>query len=142
MNDRAKTKDQVIEELSVAYDYLDAILLNLPAGIAILEGEDFRYFRINKTLAEINGLTIEDHLGRPLAEVLPDAAADILPRMREVLETGRPTPNHEFSTRSPKDPDHLCWFRGSLFPVVGKDGKPIAVGVVVFDITDRKTSLT
>ena len=38
-----------------AQAYLDAVLLELPVGVAILEGPEFRYFRINRMLAEING---------------------------------------------------------------------------------------
>ena len=79
---------QADEKLGSTQEYLDSILLNLPVGIAILEGPDFRYFRINHRLAEINGLSVEDHLDRPLAEVLPDAAPDIIPGLRRVLETG------------------------------------------------------
>jgi len=90
-------RKRVEEELREAKEYLDKIFLNLPVGVAILDGLEFRYFRISKTLADINGLPVEDHLGKPLAEVLPDAARDILPRMRKVLETGEAFPNHEFS---------------------------------------------
>lgn len=75
-------------ELQKLTEYLDTTLLNLPAGLAILEAPDFRYFRINHTLAAINGQSIEEHLGRPLAEVIPDAAPDIVPGLKKVLETG------------------------------------------------------
>ena len=129
---------RVKAKLRKSQRYLDTILLNMPAGMAILEGPEFRYSRINKALADINGLPMEDHLGRRLAEVLPDAAQDILPRLREVLETGKPALNHEFNTRLPRDPDQICWFIDSFFPVMGEDGKPIAVGAVVLDITERK----
>ena len=126
------------EELRSRFEYLDAILLNMPVGIAILEGPELRYFRINETLAEINGLPVEDHLGRPLAEVLPAAAPSIVPRMLEVLESGQPSPHHEFSTRLPKDPDRIRYFTDSFFPIAGVDGKPRAVGAIVLDTTERK----
>lgn len=77
--------DQELLKLST---YLDSIFQNMPAGVAILEAPDFRYLRINQTLAAINGLSIEEHLGRPLAEVIPDAAPDIVPGLKKVLETG------------------------------------------------------
>ena len=117
---------------------LDAVLLELPVGVAILEGPEFRYFRINRKLAEINGLAVEDHLGRPLAEVLPQAAADIVPGLQQVLEKGEPRLDREFSTRLPKDPDVTRHFIDSFFPVTGADGEPKAVCAVVLDITKRK----
>ncbi len=133
------TKRKKMEtKLQISYEYLDSILLNLPIGFAILEGPEFRYFRINHVLAEMNGLPIEDHLGRRLAEVLPDGSEDIIPGLREVLETGAPSPKREFSTRLPGDPNKTRHFIGSCFPITGIDGKPKAVGAVVLDITERK----
>ena len=64
---------QIEEKLQARYEYLDTNLLNLPAGVAILEGPDFQYFRINRTLAELNGLPVEAHLDKTPIEVLPDA---------------------------------------------------------------------
>jgi two-component system sensor kinase FixL len=128
----------VQEELLTTHEYLDTVLLNLPVGVAILEAPDFRYYRINHKLAEINGLSVEDHLDRALAEVLPDAAADIEPGLRHVLETGEPSLDREFSTRLPKDPGVIRHFIDSFFPIKGTDGKAKAVGAVVLDITARK----
>lgn len=121
--------------LRKAQEYLYAILLHLPVGVAILEGEEFRYFTINKALAKINGIAVEDHLGRPLAEVLPDAAPDIIPRLRRVLETGVTANEHDFSTRLPRNPDVVRHFRDTFFPIMGPDGKPEAVGAIVVETT-------
>ncbi len=49
----------------------------------MLEGAQFKYFRINQELADINGLSVEEHLGKPLAEVLPQAAKDIVPVLQK-----------------------------------------------------------
>ena len=119
-------------------DYLDAILLNLPAGVAILEGPELRYFRINQKLADLNGMPIEEHLGRTLAEVFPDAAQELLPVMRKIAETGEGVFGREFSIKSPKAPDTKVHLINHLFPVVGADGKPGSVGTIVFDISERK----
>ena len=129
---------QAEEQLRTTQQYLDTILLNLPVGVAILEGPDFRYYKINHRLAEINGLPVEDHLGRPLAAVLPEAAPDILPGLRHVLKTGEPRLDREFTTRLPKDPEVIRHFIDSFFPIQGADGKPMAVGAVVLEITERK----
>jgi len=131
-------RKQSEERLRQAYAYLDSIMFNLPAGVAILDGPEFIYSKINHTLAEINGLPAEDHLGRPLSEVLPDASLDIVPRLREVLETGKPAPSHEFGSTLPGDPDKIRWFLDYFFPIEGPDGAPQAVGAVVLDITERK----
>ena len=139
-----KLKEALIEEkeinkseLQVSKDYLDEIILNMPAGVSILEGEDFRYSKINQYLADINGLSIEDHLGRPLRDVLPIAADFIAPRLQTVLETGKATEPFEFKANLPKNPDEEKWFWDRYFPVY-ENGKVHAVGVIVVDITERK----
>jgi len=126
------------KELRRTQEYLDTIFSNMPAGIAIMEGPDFRYLKVNSRLAEINGLSVEDHLGRPLAEVLPDAAPDIIPRLRQVMETGEPSSPFEFTTKLPKSPDETYWFMDTFFPIEHRNGKVQAVGAVVLEITARK----
>jgi PAS domain-containing protein len=46
---------------------LDALYRTVPVGLALLDRE----LRCNETLAEINGLPAEAHLGRTLREVVP-----------------------------------------------------------------------
>lgn len=124
------------EESRVLREYLDTILLNLPVGVAILEGPDFRYFRINKWLAELNGQSVEDHLGRTVAEVLSDSA-HILANLRKVRNSGEAILNHEFTVTLPGHPDKQFHLLDFHFPItVGGETK--AVGAVVLDITARR----
>lgn len=83
---------------------LDSLLNHVPAGIAILEGPDLRYVSINKNLADLNGLSVEDHIGKPLIEVLPDAKKKLLPVMRKIMKDGKAVLGREFSITLPKDP--------------------------------------
>jgi PAS domain S-box-containing protein len=127
------------EQLRSLGNYLDTIILNLPVGTAILEGEDLKYFRINRTLAEINGPSVEDHLGRPLAEVLPDAAPILVPRFRQVLKSGKPSAPFDVRLRLPGEPGRLRDFVDRCFPIfVGGEERPRAVGVVMVEVTERK----
>ena len=54
-----------------AYGLLDAIFERAPVGLAVHD-RDLRYVRINDRMAEINGLPAEEHIGRTVAEVVPD----------------------------------------------------------------------
>ncbi len=118
--------------------YLDAIIAHLPVGIAILEGEDFRYFRINRALAELNGLSIEDHLGKTVAEVIPESSA-IVRNLRQVREARRVSRQREFTIRLPKHPGQDLHLMDFHFPIE-VDGEVKAIGAVVLDITARKES--
>ena len=73
---------------------LETLILEAPVAFAFYD-TDLRYRRINRMLADINGLPMEAHIGRRPTEMLPDPlGAAIEARLAEVLETGerdRPT---------------------------------------------------
>ena len=62
---------------------------DVPIGLCYLD-LDLRYVQINKWLAAINGLAVKEHIGRTVAEVLPDVARSIEKQLRRVITTGEP----------------------------------------------------
>jgi len=108
-------RKKIEHELEAIRHHMNAIMENMPAGIAVLEGSDFRYKSINQKLANMNATSVEAHLGRTLAEILPDAEPDISPGLRKVLETNTPTPPREFCAKMPDDPQKNRWFLDSFF---------------------------
>jgi len=126
------------KNLQSAYEYLDAIFSNLPSlGIAILEGPEFRYVKINTFLANLNGVSIADHIGKTVEEVLPHAAVHIIPNFRQVWKSGKPSPQREICVKLPNNPDKVFHVIDFHFPII-IDGKIRAIGAIVIDITDRK----
>lgn len=75
----------------------DALLLGAPVGLAFLD-RDLRYVRVNEALAAQNGLPVAAHLGRTVAEVLPELAPDVEPLLRSVLDSGTPLVDREVET--------------------------------------------
>lgn len=47
---------------------LDAIYRAAPVGLAALD-RSLRYVRVNELLARMNGRTVEEHVGRAVAEI-------------------------------------------------------------------------
>lgn len=113
---------------------LAALFADAPAGLAILD-DKLRYVRINESLARINRLPANEHLGKTIAEVLPSFAPVVEQAMRSVLETGQPTLNVELSGAVSGE---QRYFLASYFPVPGIGGQPSQIGVIIVDITDRK----
>lgn len=124
-----------IERSEAAFDaFFDAS----PAGMAILD-RDLRFVRINETLARINGRAAGDHIGRPIEQIVPDLASNVVPLMREVLVTGHSFHNIEISGRTPANPEQDEHWLISYFPIYTHSGRiPIGTGTVVLDIGDRK----
>jgi PAS domain S-box-containing protein len=116
---------------------LDALVAAAPTGLALLDTE-LRYVRINEALAAANGLSVEEHLGRTVMEVLPESGPHAEPLLRRVLETGEPVRGFEFSAAPADDPGVLHHWVSDYFPVRAEDGRVLGLGAVVVDITEPK----
>ena len=72
-----------------AADVLQALYDRAPMGLAVLDAQ-LRYVRINERLAEINGLSVAEHLGKTVREIVPDLADTVESIIHHVLKTGEP----------------------------------------------------
>ncbi len=125
------------EEVRKQYTELEQLYENLPVGLCLV-GRDFRYTRINKMLAEINGSPVDYHIGRTLREIIPQLADQIERWYRKVLETGKPVTDVEVSGTTQADPDAEKSWLVSYYPIESSDGTISFVGTTVVDITKRK----
>ena len=96
---------------------LDSLQKHAPIGIAFMD-RDFRFERINDELAAINGLPVQAHLGRTLAEVLPDVWQHVQPAY-ELAIKGELVPRLEVSAETPARPGENRHFMASFYPVRG-----------------------
>jgi PAS domain S-box-containing protein len=117
--------------------YVEAIYATAPVGLCFVDTER-RFLSINKHLAEINGKTVEEHLGRTVREVLPELADMIEPRYRRVIETGEPVLNVEMSAATAAQPGVDRHFILSCYPITDSDGQVLGVNGVVVEITQRR----
>ena len=111
---------------------LDALQSMAPVGFGFVD-RDYRYVRVNETLASINGLSVEQHLGRTLAEVGPAAWPAIEPIYRGVL-AGEAVINLAMTGETAAEPGELHHWLISMYPV-RNDTEITGTGVVVVDVT-------
>jgi PAS domain S-box-containing protein len=116
---------------------LDALFDSAPVGLGFWD-RDLRYVRVNEALAAINERPAEDHVGRTFQEVVPQLADDLEQMARGVLETGVPVIGRAMSAGTPGDPEAPRHWSASYYPVPGPDGRPIGVGAVVEETTERR----
>ena len=126
---------QAQEQLRQANIILENLYEASPVGLCLFDSE-LRYIRVNPALAEINGVSIEDHLGKTLQDVAPQLADYLEGLFRQIIKTGEPICNLEVRGFMPATPDiERCWI-ASYYPVdFLKDG--YGVGAVVVEITER-----
>ncbi|WP_257451369.1 sensor histidine kinase [Archangium lipolyticum] len=116
---------------------VDILLTNAPVGLCFVD-KDMRYVRINRLLADITGVSMEEALGRTLYELAPalDASLPILHQW--VLDTGQPLLDYEVTGRPAGEGGRLRHYLVSHYPVRNPAGEVFLVGTSVLDITDRK----
>jgi PAS domain S-box-containing protein len=99
---------------------------------------DLRYLRCNEKLAEINGISSADHIGRTLREIVPEIAATMESVYYQVIESGDPAIDVEATGATDADPQKVRHFSASYYPVKSQDGVVYGVSSIVQDITERK----
>ncbi len=115
---------------------IEAIYQSAPIGLNVLDS-DLRFVRINQRLAEMNGLSMEAHLGHTVRELLPDLADASEQLLRPILETGKPLLNVEITGETPAQPGVQRTWVESFLPL--KDGdRVIGISTVCEEITERK----
>ncbi|HUB28141.1 MAG TPA: EAL domain-containing protein [Terracidiphilus sp.] len=114
---------------------IQAIYDGAPVGLCFLDRR-MRYISINRRLAEMNGAPVRAHLGKTVAEVIPNLFPLIEPFIRRALqgepilgvEVQKPMPDHGV-------PQTVLL---SYQPARDEAGEILGVSVAVMDITEPK----
>lgn len=114
-----------------------ALLNGTTAGVAVLDTE-LRYVYVNPALAKMNGLAADEHIGRPISEIVPQVDTQV-DALRQVLADGR-TREVVSSGQTQADSKHqVRVWRGSYQRLEDEQGRVRGLGVVVFEVSaDRE----
>jgi PAS domain S-box-containing protein len=127
-------KLEVILEQQLAQ--LEAIYATAPIGLCFLDTER-RYVQMNGRLAEINGLSVAEHIGKTIGEILPELAERQEPIFQQVLQTGRPILNLEVRGTTPAQPGVERYWLASYYPLAVA-GELLGINITVQEIAERK----
>ena len=130
---QARLRRQLVEVES----YFDAV----PVGIAVLDREG-RYVKVNRRLAEIDGVQPDELIGKVARDLWPNYAATNEPYVQRVLGTGVPILNVEMRLPLPSDPDggDHDWLV-SFYPL--REGDEVrGVSIVIQDVTAIRAAQT
>ncbi|MGF1528923.1 MAG: PAS domain S-box protein, partial [Candidatus Competibacterales bacterium] len=116
---------------------IEEIYQNAPVGLCVLDAE-LRFVRINQRLAEINGLSVQDHLGKTVGEVLPDWVFDVEPVLRQVLTTGLPVVGLALRGEAAAQPGVTRHWLGDWLPIRDDRGLVVGISVVAQEVTEAK----
>jgi len=131
-------RQQVEQQLAQQAAELASLYATVPVGLFEFD-TDLRFVRINRLMAELNGLPAEQHIGRTLREILPPWLADVVePMLRQVLETGRPVLNYKVQGATVAQSDEERYWLVSYYPRQAEVGPIKGVHGTVQEITERK----
>jgi signal transduction histidine kinase len=119
------------------FDAMEKAYVDAPLGLAILD-RDLRYIRINRHLADINGVAIAEHAGKSVREIVPDLAAEAEQGFREVIRTGKPLLGVVLSGQTRSQPGIQRFWRENVYPIMAPDGTVLGVNVTVEEVTGEK----
>src|SRR4051812_48111506 len=131
---------RLYDEAERSRGLLDTLFASAPVGLGFFDTE-LRCVRVNEALAAINGLPVDDHPGRPLAELLGPLADRVLPLYRHALTSGEPILEQDVDGVLPSATGEMRHWVVSCTPVSGADGTTLGVSSVVIDVTERRALL-
>jgi PAS domain S-box-containing protein len=117
-------------------DEIAAIYDTAPIGLCVLDIEG-RYVRVNRKLAEINGVPVEAHIGRRVSDVIPDVAAKTTP-IPDRIAAGVPRYGVEIRAETPARPGVTRTFRHSWAPLHNSSGALVGISVAVEEVAAER----
>jgi PAS domain S-box-containing protein len=99
---------------------------------------DLRYRRVNQVLAAMNGLSVEEHLGRRVSDVLPALGRELEDLFTHILATGEPALDRHIAGETPAAPGLTRHWVASYFPVPAKGAESVGIAGTVVEVTDER----
>lgn len=115
---------------------LESLFEQAPLGLAVFDAEG-RFVRVNRLLAQTDGLAADDHPGRTVRDVAPGVADVAEAAFRQVMRTGHPVSGLEFNGATDASPEARRDWRLGMYPVCGPAGVVLGVAAALEDITER-----
>ena len=120
-------------------DELATIYATAPVGLCVFDRQ-LRYQRINTQLAEMNGLSVEAHIGKTVREILPEMADVLEAIAARVFETGELVVADGLSGITSAQPGILRHWTAQWVPIKDAGGVVTGINVVAEEITQRKNT--
>ena len=107
-----------------------------PFGIGVFD----RYFRcrsVNQTLADINGLSREDHYGKYLRDIVPTLAPVLEPLFQQIISSGIPQVELSLSGQTEAHQGQQRRWQAIYSPMLDEQGTPDGILTIVRDVTEQ-----
>ncbi|MDX6352682.1 MAG: hypothetical protein QOF84_7472 [Streptomyces sp.] len=115
-------------------EVLRQVLDGTAAGVGVMDTE-LRYVYVNPALGVMNGLPPDAHIGRTIAELLPDLDDPGDSLIRQVLADGHPRElTSSGHTRAASGLERRYW-HGAYHRLEAADGTPVGIVAIVLEVS-------
>ena len=114
---------------------LQAVYDGAPVGLGFLD-RNLRFVNLNRRLADMNGASVEEHLGRDVAKMMTVLFSQVQPNISRALE-GESISGVEVSTPAEAGVEAKTRLL-SYQPARDEAGEVVGVSMAIIDVTDRK----
>ncbi|HMM78376.1 MAG TPA: PAS domain-containing sensor histidine kinase [Gammaproteobacteria bacterium] len=116
---------------------LAALVEHAPVGMCVLDRSG-TFLVVNEALAAINGVPVEEHIGRTVAEVVPDLYARATEAIHRALDTRTPIVDMLLEAETAQSPGELrCWLE-SWFPLPADEAGEVRIAIIVREVTTER----
>jgi PAS domain S-box-containing protein len=133
------TKNRQAEEaLQASMSLIDGYFAVAPVAMGFFDA-DMGYIKLNKELADISGLSIEDHINKRPCDVMPAMLGmKVEEELERVMRTDRANEHVELSCETPDQPGVTRHFAQSYFPILNANQKLLGMGMTSIETTRIK----
>ncbi|MCJ2369263.1 sensor domain-containing protein [Aeromonas dhakensis] len=110
-----------------------------PFGIGIFD-RHFRCRSVNQTLADLNGLSREEHYGHTLREIVPALAPVLEPLFQQIISSGVPRVELNLSGHTAAHQGQQRHWQAIYSPMLDEQGVPDGILTIVRDVTEQVES--
>ncbi|MCJ8280419.1 MAG: PAS domain-containing protein, partial [Rivularia sp. ALOHA_DT_140] len=129
-------KSAYTPEIQLNYELLKAFFNDASIGLAVLNHK-WQHVIINKTLADINGKPVEQHIGKAVREIIPNLAPQLEAIYKQIQTTGEPVYGIKITGETPRKEGFIGQWEASYFPL-SVSQNPDGIGCVVLEVTERE----
>jgi PAS domain S-box-containing protein len=115
---------------------LQAIYDGAPVGLSFLD-TNLRYVSMNERSAAMRSIPVQDHIGRSVAELIPDAFPVLEPVLQRALQ-GEAISGVEFQLPNQSQNGGYTTVLGFYQPIRDEADEIVGISAATVDITDRK----
>ena len=126
-----------LSEVRLVRALLALVMQRAPMGFAFFD-TDLRFVLINDAMADMNGRSPEDHVGRAVHEVVPDLAPRAVPALQAVLDTGVAAIGLRVQGITPARPGVVRTWLQNYYRVTTEDGTVLGIGALVQEVTHEQ----